>query len=165
MTATTAPRPTTALARAGRRRGVAAPTPLWIMGALVIGFLIGFGSQFVGARQARHDAAYSSRALEASRLEATLGGAVMEAQGGHYELARQRTSAFFSDLQQRLLPTLDDDAKTAARDVVAQRDPIITALARNDPASSSVLAETLARYRALVHRAGLDSAVTVAPAP
>ncbi|MEO6527025.1 MAG: hypothetical protein ABIP93_10400 [Gemmatimonadaceae bacterium] len=165
MTATTSPRSATPRARAARRRGAAERTPLWIVGALVIGFLIGFGSQFGGARQARHDAAYSSRALAASHLEATLGSAVMEAQGGHFELARQRASAFFSDLQRRLLPTLDDETKSAARDVVAQRDPIITALARSDPASPSLLAEALTRYRALVHRAGLDSAVTVAPAP
>jgi hypothetical protein len=50
-------------------------------------------------------------------------------------------------------------AKVSLPTRIARRDPTITALARSDPASSSVLADTLTRFRGITRQAGLDSAV------
>ena len=134
---------------------------LWAVAAAVVAFLIGFGWQYSRARSADARAAYASRALAAARLEATLGGAVIDAQQGHYEISRQRTSNFFTGVQRRLAPTLPTDPAAQARQLLNERDAIITGLARNDPASASVLAELLTRYREIVSRGGLDSAVAL----
>jgi hypothetical protein len=46
---------------------------------------------------------------------------------------------------------------------IGRRDAIITGLARNDPASASVLSQLLTQCREAVRQAGLDS--VVAPEP
>jgi hypothetical protein len=107
----------------------------------------------------RDTAAYASRALPAARLEATLAAAIIEAENDRFELARQRTSNFFTGFQRRLAPTLAGDHERASRQLLGRRDAIITSLARSDPASASVLGETLARYREFVRQAGLDSVI------
>lgn len=134
---------------------------LWVAGALVAGFVIGFGWQYARAESLGHRADYAARALEAARLEATLSGAVIEAQQGSYELGRERASVFFSGLQRFLAPSLDAQSASEARQLLGQRDVIITSLARNDPASASVLARLLTQYRQLVRHAALDSALAV----
>jgi hypothetical protein len=53
---------------------------------------------------------------------------------------------YFTGVQLRVLPRTSGDA-AAAREILGQRDAIIAALARKDPAWSSVLAQTLTRYR------------------
>jgi hypothetical protein len=130
--------------------------------AVVLAFLIGFGWQYLRARQSDQRAAYAERALEGARLEALLGGAVIDAQAGKFELSRQRASAFFSRLQDRLAPGLDSAVAPSARQIISQRDGIITALARSDPAAESVLARLLNQYRGLIAQTGLDS---VRPVP
>lgn len=137
--------------------------PLWIAGAAVAGIILGFLAAYAWqaprASRLRHAAEYASRALPAARLEATLAAAVIAAQDGQYEIGRQRASAFFTGFQRRVAPTLSDQPGDASRRLLAQRDEIITVLARSDPTSPSVLGATLARYRELVRQAGLDSVV------
>lgn len=141
--------------------------PLWTTGialaGILIGFLVAYTWQSPRASRLHHAADYASRALHAARLEATLASAVIEAQNGRYELGRQRASDFFTGVQRRVVPTLSGEAEPASRQLLARRDPIITTLARSDPASPSVLAEMLTRYRELIRRAGLDSVVASAP--
>ena len=134
------------------------------LAGLLVGFLAAFAWQYPRAERLQRTAGYASRALEAARLEATLASAVIEAEEGRYEIGRQRVSAFFTGVQRRLTPRMTGDAAAEMRGLLARRDATVTALARNDPASASVLAETLVRYRELVRRSGLDSAV-VAPPP
>jgi hypothetical protein len=138
--------------------------PLWIAGAAVAGIIVGFLAAYAWqsprTSRLRHTAEYASRALPAARLEATLAAAVIATQDGQYEIGRQRASAFFTGFQRRVAPTLSDQPGDASRQLLARRDEIITALARSDPASPSVLGQTLARYRELVRQAGLDSAVS-----
>lgn len=136
-------------------------TWLWAGIALVVGFVIGFGWQYARAERIGQHADYAARALEAARLEATLSGAVIDAQQEHFELGRQRASDFFSGLQRSLTPTLDAQAMTEARQLLSQRDVVITTIARNDPASASVLGRVLTNYRQIVRHASLDSAVAV----
>ena len=137
--------------------------PLWTTAIAIAGILIGFlvanALQSPQASGLRHTAHYASRALNAARLESTLAAATIEAQNGRYEIGRRRASDFFTGLQRRVLPTLSGDAETASRRLLERRDPVITTLARSDPASPSVLGETLAQYRELIRRAGLDSVV------
>ena len=137
--------------------------PLWMTGialaGVLIGFLVAYTWQSPRMSRLHHAADYGSRALHAARLEATLAAAVIEAQDGRYEIGRRRASAFFTGLQRRLTPTLSGEAEPASRKLLDRRDPVITTLARSDPASPSLLSETLTQYRELVRLAGLDSVV------
>ena len=144
-------------------RTVSSLGPRWIAAAALVGGMIGAAAMFAWQRpraiRLQHTASYASRALPAARLEATLASAVIEAQDGHYELARQGASSFYTGVQRRLVPVIGGEPGDATRQLLARRDPTITALARNDPASSSVLAETLRRFREITRQAGLDSAI------
>lgn len=131
--------------------------------AAVLAFVIGFGLQYVRGRHDAQRATYAERALEGARLEALLSGAVIDAQAGKFELSRQRASDFFSRLQDRLSPQIDSSSASAARQVIGQRDAVITALARSDPSAESVLSRLLGQYRSLIAQAGLDSLRPVPP--
>lgn len=159
--AATAARPSSAPAAPGRAFRRAA----WVAAVALAAFLVGFGWQYLRARGAADDRDRAVRALTATRLEATLAGAALEAQQGNYELARQRTSAYFTGLQRRLTPGLGADEQATARQLLGRRDVIITTLARNDPAAASVLRELLQAQRALASRAGLDSTFAAAAVP
>ncbi|HYW32219.1 MAG TPA: hypothetical protein VE869_11975 [Gemmatimonas sp.] len=137
---------------------------VWIAGAALVGCLAGFLIQLSRVNSAQDDLTQTTRALHAARLEAALGAAVIEAQSGRYEVARQRASDFYTGLQRQLLPVIAADQQADARAMLSERDSIITSFARSDPASSGVLASVLARLRETIHDAGLDStSVTNAP--
>jgi len=84
---------------------------------------------------------------------------VIEAQSGRLEVARQHASEFYTGLRRRLLPVLNGAPQEDMRTMLAERDSIITSLARNDPASPGTLTGMLVRLRETVHRAALDSLI------
>jgi hypothetical protein len=139
---------------AGRSR-----TGIWIAVAAMLGLLVGYLVQSPGLKAARTDLAQTTRAYHAARLEATLSAAVIEAQSGRYEMARQRTSDFYTGLQQRLQPALAEPQQADTRTMLSERDSIITSLARNDPTSAVTLSSLLERYRETVRLAKLDTIV------
>ena len=130
---------------------------LWIGTAALLGLVAGFLLQYTQLDRARRQVADASAALQAARLEATLSAAVIEAQSGRFEVARQHASDFYTGLQRRLLPVLNGAPQGEVRIMLAERDSIITSLARNDPASPGTLTGVLVRLRETVHRAALDS--------
>jgi hypothetical protein len=133
---------------------------LWIGAAALVGFLVGFGAQYSRLGRAQQEARYANHALHAARLEATLSGAVIDAQSGRYEVARRQASDFYTGLQRRLLPVMPAAQQEEARIMLAERDSIITSLARSDPLSSGTLSSVLVRLRETVRRADLDSTAT-----
>lgn len=139
----------------------------WAVAGMLGVLLVGVAWQLVETRRLQAHGRRTETALVASGLEATLADAVISAQLGHYEVGRQRTSAFFTGLQRGLAPRLDAEhggaSADASRALLARRDSTVTALARSDPASAHVLLDLLAQYRALVAGAGLDSVPVVAP--
>ncbi len=130
---------------------------LWIAIAAVAGFLVGFLLQYARVNSAQRQIAEYSAALQGARLEATLSAAVIEAQSGRFDVARQYASDFYTGLQRRLLPIVDDAPQNDVRSMLAGRDSIITSLARNDPASPGMLGGVLIRLRETVRRAALDA--------
>ncbi len=143
---------------------------LWIASAAALGFVAGFLLQAARLNQAQQQIADASAALHAARLEATLSAAVIEAQGGRFEMSRQLASDFYSGLQRQLLPVIEGAPQSEARAILAERDSIITALARNDPSSPGTLESVLLRLRRTVQRAELDvrpvgPVAPVAPVP
>lgn len=116
------------------------------LAALIIGFAIGAVWQYASAssyasrlEQAEHDLAFQ-------RLEATLGAATIEAQRGSYEISRQLASDFFTGLQDDLA-TATAARQQEFREILRQRDSMITALSRSDPQTGAQLAQLFMRYR------------------
>ena len=143
--------------RASAQSATRVRASIWMAAAALLGFLAGFLLQRARVNGARDDLAQTTRALHAAQLEAVLGAAVIEAQSGRYETARQRASDFYTGLQRQLLPVIAGEQQEKTRTMLSERDSIITSLARSDPTSSGALASVLVRLRETLRRTPLDS--------
>ncbi|HEX7050369.1 MAG TPA: hypothetical protein VF188_09225 [Longimicrobiales bacterium] len=114
--------------------------------ALVIGFAVGFGWQYIRAERLESALTQTRDELTFQRLAITLGAATLEAQTGDYEAARQKASDFFTGLQHNIERT-PESARPAMSDILAERDSTITVLSRGAPQSKDVLGEIFTRYR------------------
>jgi hypothetical protein len=131
---------------------------------LVVGFAIGFIWQNTAARGARGDTARVERELTFQQMQSALGAATVEAQRGSYELSRQLASGFFSSLQGNV-ERAPAGAAAELRDILQQRDAMITALSRSDPQSGPMLAQLFLRFRsAMGEPVGPSSGTAPAPA-
>lgn len=124
-----------------------------IYAAVILGvFLLGLVPMWLVARgraterdAARHD-------LRLCRLENGLLSAAIDARRGEYERARVEASDFFTSLRQQVDTAIDPSDLTAAqreglRPLLAQRDDLITLLARSDPASADRLSELYVSFK------------------
>lgn len=115
-------------------------------------FLLGFVPMWLRANEAasQRDAARSS--LRLSSTENMLASAVIDAQRGEYEVARQTVSDFFTSLREQFdtqpfREALTPEQREGLRNIMASRDDIITLLARSDPAAAARLSELYVSYR------------------
>lgn len=126
---------------------------------VVLAFGIGFGWQYLRAENLEEAFASTEAELALRSLEGTLGAAAIEAQRGSFEAARTLTSEFFTGLQQNVdaapLP-----AQEELRGILDERDAIITALSRAEPAAGEALVRLFVRYRVAI--GGPDQALPVA---
>lgn len=127
--------------RSGRARQV-----LFIVAGAALGFLVGFGWQWFEARGYRIERDEAVRELEFQRLATTLASAVIEADRGSYEGARELSSRFFTGLQTSV-GLAEPQTAAELRDILTRRDAVITALSRSDPASEDVLTRMFVRYQ------------------
>jgi hypothetical protein len=137
---------------------------LYALLGIVLAFLIGFGWQYTRARDFENRLAQSEKALTFKKLESTLAAAIIEADRGNYEIARQLSSDFFTDLQANLsrAPQEHQQELTA---ISGQRDVIITAASRADPQTGSLLAQLYSTYRVAFGDAPVTPRAGAAPAP
>jgi hypothetical protein len=124
-----------------RQRTIAAA-----LAALILGFAIGALWQYTSARGYASELSTTQHDLTFQHLEATLGAATIEAQRGSYEIGRQLASDFFTGLQAEL-GRATPARQQEFRDMLLQRDAMITALSRSDPQSGPMLAQIFVRYR------------------
>jgi hypothetical protein len=90
--------------------------------------------------------------LQLSQLQNTLSTAVIDARRGEYELARQTTSDFFTDLRRQIDAPLDskilsESQRNSLLPLLKERDDLITLLARSDPAAADRLTNLYVNYR------------------
>ncbi|HEX8475717.1 MAG TPA: hypothetical protein VF666_16960 [Pyrinomonadaceae bacterium] len=126
-------------------------------GLLVIAFLAGFIPMWINARENAKERDTAQRELRLSRMENALAAASLDARRGEYEPARQATSTFFNALDAEIKRETDSAITAAQRTNVerfnAQRDEIITLLARNDAASADRLLDMHVAFRNAVKSA------------
>lgn len=123
-----------------------------IYAVLAVGFfLLGAVPMWVAGWQNAAEREAAQHELRLSQMENRLSAAVINARRGDYEPARQTASDFFTSLRDQIDRGAQSDLSTTQREalkpLLAQRDDIITLLARNDPAAADRLSDIYAAYR------------------
>ena len=117
---------------------------------LLVTFLLGFVPMWIQARARASERDAAQQALRLSQLENTLASAAIQARRGDYEPAREATSTFYTNLTAELdrMPSeLTPAQRERMQALLAERDQLITLLARADPAIAERLADTYVSYR------------------
>ena len=144
----------------------------WILGSLIVGFLLGLVPMWVQSRQSsksfseatnQSDLARTQSALALTRVEQqlnlarmqnALASAAIDARRGDYESARQAASSFFTFLRAEANKGDDSSISQAQRAIVEPafvgRDEIISLLARNDPAGTERLSDLYVSFREML---------------
>jgi hypothetical protein len=122
---------------------------------MLVAFLVGFVPMWLKARESNNNLAATERTLGLAQMQNNLAAAVIDARRGEYEPARQAASQFYTSLQADI-DKGDDSAltpaqRTAAQELFAGRDTIITQLARSDPAAAEQLSNVYVAYRKIMN--------------
>ena len=121
-------------------------------GVLLVGFLLGFVPMWLKARQSAAGLAAAEHRLFLVGVQHDLASAAIDARRGEYEPARQATSQFFTSVRAEIDEGEASDLTQAQRQgvtpLLAERDELITLLARSDPAAADRLSELYVKYRA-----------------
>ncbi len=122
------------------------------LGVALAVFLLGLVPMWSKARtyESQRDAAQHE--LRLSQMQNTLSAAAIDARRGDYEPARQMASDFFTTLRTQIDAEAEAAKLTPAqrervRPLLAERDEIITLLARSDPAAADRLSNFYVSYR------------------
>jgi hypothetical protein len=122
---------------------------------LLAGLLIGFVPMWLKSRACAESLAASERQLGLARIRNTVASAALDARRGEYEPARQSASQFFTNLRAEAdkgeTSVLTQAQRAGVEPLFAQRDELITLLARSDPASADRLSELYVAYRKVVN--------------
>lgn len=121
-------------------------------------FLLGFVPLWFKAAHSIEQRDAAQRAVRLAQLQNTLAAAVIDVQRGHYEPARQLTSDFYTNLRRQM----DSDnaslftpaQREGLRSLLAERDEMITLLARSDPAATDRLFNVYSVYKKLANNGG-----------
>jgi hypothetical protein len=116
---------------------------------LLLVFLLGFIPTCFVARRRGLERDTAQAALRISNLQNFLGNAIVDARAGNYELARQGTSDFFSNLASEIErgSIFNATQERQLRSLLQERDDTITSLARSDPYSGDRLTKLYNQYR------------------
>jgi len=118
---------------------------------LLAGLLIGFVPTWLKSRANADALAASEKQLTSARVRNSLASAAIDARRGEYEPARQAASQFFTSLRAEAdkgeASALTQAQKAGVEPLFAQRDEVITLLARSDPAAADRLTELYVAYR------------------
>ena len=121
---------------------------------LLLAFLLGFVPIWLKSRECSIRFREAKRQLSLARILNSLTSAVIEARQGRFEPARQAASDFFTALRAEVDAGADSALSQTDREglqaVFAQRDELVTLLARGDAASADRLSDMYAAYSRIV---------------
>ncbi len=115
-----------------------------------VAFLIGFIPMWLRARTRANERVAVQQVLRLTQAENTLAAAAIQARRGDYEPAREAASTFYTNLRAELdrgSSVFSASQRDMLQPLLAQRDQMITLLARADPAVAERLADTSVSYR------------------
>ena len=119
---------------------------------ILVAFLLGLVPMWLKARQCASSLAEADRQLLLVRVQHDLASAAIDSRRGEYEPARQAASQFFTTVRAEMdkgeASGLSQGQRQSVTPLLAERDELITLLARSDPASADRLSELYVKYRA-----------------
>lgn len=123
-----------------------------VYGALAVGFfLLGLIPMLLRAQQYGEERDTAQREVRLKQMETQLAAAVINADRGEYEPARQTASDFFTLLRTQIDRGSESDLSSFQRDrlkgLLSERDNVVTLLARSDPAAVNRLSDIYASYQ------------------
>lgn len=126
-----------------------------VYGALLVAaFMLGFVPMWLKSRASSSSLSGATRQLSLVTIQNSLASAVIDAERGNYELARQAASSFFTSVRTETNRGNDSLLSRAQREgvqsLLARGDDIITLLARSDPASADRLSDLYVSYRGIM---------------
>jgi hypothetical protein len=131
------------------------------VGIALVAFLLGFLPQWSRANGLRDRLDTAQQELRMSRVEGQIGAALTEALRSNYERARQLMTEVYATLQ-AAAPSLQGTRRREVDAILAQRDEMVTLLARAAPESSQRVMLIYTRYHNAFHPA---AAPATTPAP
>lgn len=133
------------------------------VGIAVLAFLLGFLPQWTRANRLSERLGEARHELRMARVEGQIGAALTESLRSNYERARQLMTEVFATLQSAA-PRLEGAQRREVDAILAQRDEIVTLLARAAPESSQRVMLIHTRYHAAFHpQARAERAPPAAP--
>ena len=122
--------------------------------SLALGFfLLGFAPMWLKATRAIEQRDAAQRGVRLAQLQNTLAAALIDVQRGQFEPARQLTSDFYTDLRRQVDSdtgsTLTSGQRERLRSLLAERDELITLLARSDAGARDRLFAVYSTYNKL----------------
>jgi hypothetical protein len=116
-------------------------------------FLLGFVPMWLRVNKAVEQRDVAQRELRLRQLQNTLAAAMVDVQRDDYEPARQATSDFYTSLRHQIdaggASIFTASQREKLRPLLAERDEVITLLARSDPAAADRLFSIYSRYKKL----------------
>lgn len=131
------------------------------VGIALVAFLLGFLPQWSRANGLGDRLHTAQQELKMSRVEGQIGAALTESLRSNYERARQQMTEVYATLQ-ATAPSLQGTQRREVDAILAQRDEMITLLARAAPESSQRMMLIYARYHNAFHPRAAPAAT---PAP
>lgn len=122
---------------------------------VLAGLLIGLIPTAVSLVRTQRERDALQRQMQVADLELSLSSAAVMARHGDYAAARDAASRFFSDATQAVDSgdqTLTAEQRTYLQSALAERDALITLLARSDPAGAERSTTMYVAYRAAFPR-------------
>jgi hypothetical protein len=119
-------------------------------------FLLGFVPMWLRAGDAVEQRDVAQREVRLRQLQDTLATAMVDVHRGEYEPARQATSDFYTNLRHQIdagdASIFTTSQREKLRPLLAERDEVITLLARSDPAAVDRLFSIYSTYKNLNNR-------------
>jgi hypothetical protein len=115
----------------------------WTIGLMLLAFLVGFVASWLASEGYEVERAAHLREGRVSTIRHSLAAAALHTDGGRFEEARKHASDFFHALRTEIDKrdgafAVQDDAEI--REMLSQRDEVITMLARDEQATADILA-------------------------
>ena len=117
---------------------------------LLIAFLLGFVPMWMQARARAQERDAAEQTLRLTQLESTLASAAIQTRRGDYEPAREAASTFYTNLtaeMDRVPSVFTTPQRERMQALLAERDQMITLLARADPAVAERLTDAYVAFR------------------
>ena len=121
---------------------------------LLVVFLLGFVPMWWKSRECSGSLSEAEQQLKLARIQNALASAAIDARRGDYESARQSASDFFTFVRAETdrgdASALSPAQREGVQPLLAQRDEIITLLARGDPAAADRPSDLYESYREIM---------------